>query len=150
MIRVSYCQCTSCNGPGFDPSIRRHSGIWGAADEAVLYKVRKQLFLFSIQKIILQLIWIRFEPHPFGKKMHCSIFIYQDSCFYRKKQQTKYYHFRGLGRDPEVMWEEIYSTIAEVRIKPHVENVSCREHHRRIWQLADHTISIYWPCTGVG
>jgi hypothetical protein len=37
--RASDCQCTSCNGPGFDPSIRRHSGIWGAADEAVLNKV---------------------------------------------------------------------------------------------------------------
>jgi hypothetical protein len=37
---LSDCQCTSCNGPGFDPSIRRHSGIWGAADEAVLNIVR--------------------------------------------------------------------------------------------------------------
>jgi hypothetical protein len=25
-----------CNGPGFDPGIRRYSGIWGAAEEAVL------------------------------------------------------------------------------------------------------------------
>jgi hypothetical protein len=41
VVRVSDCQCTSCNGPGFDPSIRRHSGIWGAADEAVLNIVRK-------------------------------------------------------------------------------------------------------------
>ncbi len=31
LVRASDCQCTSCNGPGFDPSIRRHSGIWGAA-----------------------------------------------------------------------------------------------------------------------
>ncbi len=29
VVRASDCQCTSCNGPGFDPSIRRHSGIWG-------------------------------------------------------------------------------------------------------------------------
>ncbi len=36
VVRASDCQCTSCNGPGLDPSIRRHSGIWGAADEAVL------------------------------------------------------------------------------------------------------------------
>ncbi len=36
VVRASDCQSTSCNGPGFDPSIRRHSGIWGAADEAVL------------------------------------------------------------------------------------------------------------------
>ncbi len=40
VVRASDCQCTSCNGPGFDPSIRRHSGIWGAADEAVLNNVR--------------------------------------------------------------------------------------------------------------
>ncbi len=41
VVRASDCQCTSCNGPGFAPSIRRHSGIWGAADEAVLNIVRK-------------------------------------------------------------------------------------------------------------
>ncbi len=42
VVRASDCQCTKCccNGPGFDPSIRRHSGIWGAADEAVLNTVR--------------------------------------------------------------------------------------------------------------
>ncbi len=40
VVRASDCQCTSCYGPGFDPSIRRHSGIWGAADEAVLNIVR--------------------------------------------------------------------------------------------------------------
>jgi hypothetical protein len=27
VVRASDCQCTSCNGPGFDPRIRRHSGI---------------------------------------------------------------------------------------------------------------------------
>ncbi len=42
VVRASDCQCTSCNGPGLDPSIRRHSGIWGAADEAVLNTVRKK------------------------------------------------------------------------------------------------------------
>ncbi len=42
VVRASDCQCTSCNGPGFDPSIRRHSGIWGAADEAVLNFVRNK------------------------------------------------------------------------------------------------------------
>jgi hypothetical protein len=40
VVRASDCQCTSCNGPGFDPSIRRHSGTWGAADETVLNIVR--------------------------------------------------------------------------------------------------------------
>ncbi len=42
VVRASDCQCTSCNGPGFDLSIRLHSGIWGAADEAVLNIVRKK------------------------------------------------------------------------------------------------------------
>jgi hypothetical protein len=51
VVRASDCQCTSCNGPGFDPSIRRHSGIWGAADEAVLNIVRKK-YKKSPQKIL--------------------------------------------------------------------------------------------------
>ncbi len=34
-------QCRSRNCPGFDPSILRHSGIWGAADETVLNTVHK-------------------------------------------------------------------------------------------------------------
>jgi hypothetical protein len=42
VVRASDCQCTSCNCPGFDPIIRRHSGIWGAADEAVLNIVRRK------------------------------------------------------------------------------------------------------------
>ncbi len=42
MRLTAKCQCTSCNGPGFDPSIRRHSGIRGAADDAVLkYNTKK-------------------------------------------------------------------------------------------------------------
>jgi hypothetical protein len=39
VARASDSQCRSRNGPGFDPSILRHSGISGAADEAVLNKV---------------------------------------------------------------------------------------------------------------
>jgi hypothetical protein len=27
VVRAYDCQCTSCNGPGFGPSISRHSGI---------------------------------------------------------------------------------------------------------------------------
>ncbi len=43
VVRASNFQCTGCNVPGFDPSIRRHSGIWGAADEAVLNTVQKKI-----------------------------------------------------------------------------------------------------------
>ncbi len=39
VVRASDCQCRSRNSPGFDPSILRHSVIWGAADEAVLNTV---------------------------------------------------------------------------------------------------------------
>ncbi len=42
VVRASDSQCRSRNCPGFDPSILRHSGIWGAADEAVLNIVRKK------------------------------------------------------------------------------------------------------------
>ena len=42
VVRASDCQCNNCNGPGFDPSIRRHSGIRVAADEAVLNTVGKK------------------------------------------------------------------------------------------------------------
>ncbi len=28
VVGVPDCKCTSCNGPGFDPSIRRHSAQW--------------------------------------------------------------------------------------------------------------------------
>ncbi len=52
MVRASDCQCTSCNGPGFDPSIRRHSGILGAADEAVLNIVLNKKRKKSPQKIL--------------------------------------------------------------------------------------------------
>ncbi len=36
VVKMSGCQCQSRNSPGFDPSVLRYSGIWGAADEAVL------------------------------------------------------------------------------------------------------------------
>jgi hypothetical protein len=39
VARASDSQCRSRNCPGFDPSILRHRGISGAADEAVLNKV---------------------------------------------------------------------------------------------------------------
>jgi hypothetical protein len=40
IVRASDSQCRNC--PGFDPSILRHSGICGAADEAVLNFVHKK------------------------------------------------------------------------------------------------------------
>jgi len=46
-----------CTVTNFDPSIRRHSGIWGAADEAVLnierkkFKKSKKIPLLSFQNV---------------------------------------------------------------------------------------------------
>jgi hypothetical protein len=59
LVRASDCQCTSCNGPGFDTSIRRHSGILGAADEAVLNIGRKKKILLR-GEIFISLIPFRF------------------------------------------------------------------------------------------
>ncbi len=41
VVRASDFQCRSRNSPGFDPSILRHSEIWGATDEAVLNTVHR-------------------------------------------------------------------------------------------------------------
>ncbi len=43
VVKTSDCQCRSRKSPGFNPSILRHSRIWGAADEAVLNNVRKKI-----------------------------------------------------------------------------------------------------------
>jgi hypothetical protein len=45
VVRSSDSQCQSRNCPGVDPSILRNSGIWGAADEAVLNKELKNSLL---------------------------------------------------------------------------------------------------------
>jgi hypothetical protein len=42
VVKAADCQCQSRNSPGFDSSILRHSGIWGAADEAVLNIVHRK------------------------------------------------------------------------------------------------------------
>ncbi len=43
VVTASDSQCRSRVCPGFDPSILRHSGIWGAADEAVLNILHKKI-----------------------------------------------------------------------------------------------------------
>jgi hypothetical protein len=51
VVRASDSQCRSRNCTGFDPSILRHSGIWGAADETVLNTVHKKNQTNSLLKI---------------------------------------------------------------------------------------------------
>jgi hypothetical protein len=62
VVRASCCQCQRHHSPGFDPSILRHSGISGEADEAVLdyvrehkKKKRKKSTFFKIVSIMFKL-----------------------------------------------------------------------------------------------
>jgi hypothetical protein len=54
MVRASDCQCNNCHDPGFDPSIRRHSGILEAADEAMLNTILKKIQKISPLKKITE------------------------------------------------------------------------------------------------
>ncbi len=66
-VRASDCQCRSRNNPGFDPSILRHSGIWGATDAAELNTVHRGkkskqnppvcLSIASIDQILNREVW---------------------------------------------------------------------------------------------
>ncbi len=60
VVRASGCQYQNRNSPGFDPSIFRHRGIWGAADEAVLNNVHKKIPLW---KSIVPDLW-HFDTDP--------------------------------------------------------------------------------------
>jgi hypothetical protein len=59
LVRASDCQCRSRNSPWFDPSILRHSGICGAADEAVFNIVHRKknqknhpvIYLFQLRTL---------------------------------------------------------------------------------------------------
>ncbi len=53
MVRASDCQCRNRNSPTFDPSILRHSGIWGAADEAVLDTVHKKIIQILDGRVVM-------------------------------------------------------------------------------------------------
>ncbi len=57
--RGSGCHCQSRNSPGLGPSIFRHSGIWRAADEAVLNIVHN--FFFLIQLITERIRYFTFR-----------------------------------------------------------------------------------------
>jgi len=61
VVKESDSQCRSRNCPGSDPSILRHSGIWGAADEAVLNivheKKKNPYFSFFFLPWFSSLLW---------------------------------------------------------------------------------------------
>jgi hypothetical protein len=54
IIKLQDCQYKSRNSPEFDPSILRHSGIWGVAGEAVLNIVHTKKLFKKTQSIKLQ------------------------------------------------------------------------------------------------
>ncbi len=56
VVKASNCQWQSRNCPAFKPSILRHIGIWGSADETVLNTVHKKIRLTNTeQKSVLVL-----------------------------------------------------------------------------------------------
>ncbi len=64
VVRASDCQCQSRNNPGFDPSIFRHSGIWEAANEAVLNIIhKKKIFNPTYNRIFTVLHLPTFSTH---------------------------------------------------------------------------------------
>ncbi len=52
MVRASDCQCTS-NGPGFDTSIRRHSGFWGTVLNIVRVTVKSRRKIWTLDEKVL-------------------------------------------------------------------------------------------------
>ncbi len=73
VIRASGFQSPIRNSPGFYPSILRHSGIWGAADEAVLNSVstkkkRSRKYLYSVSAI--QILYFIFSFLCFFFRVH--------------------------------------------------------------------------------
>jgi hypothetical protein len=65
VVRASDCQCRSRNSHGFDPNILRYSGIWVAANEAVLNTERrekiKNIPLFKIKYHHYQYAVVRYR-----------------------------------------------------------------------------------------
>ncbi len=84
VARASDSQCRSCNCPGFDPSILWNSGIWGAADIAVLNIVRKKVLKKSPENIIKKTIFakIKYTEKIGYKRSKCiGIFVQMEVIF---------------------------------------------------------------------
>ncbi len=105
VVRASDCQCTSCNGPGFDPSIRRHSGIWGAADEAVLNIVRTKKFFIWCWETIIRDHEGTFLPYHSKKIKNLKILFFQK----KNRMNVEVIPFKNFGMfnylGEETEWE---------------------------------------------
>ncbi len=105
MVRASDCQCTSCNGPGFDPSIRRHSGIWRAADEAVLNIVRKKK---------------KKSPQKIKKlKFRHQLFIFANLTLFKSETYAKIFE--------EEEWTRITKKISRIYMQQNNEHANLKE-----------------------
>jgi hypothetical protein len=77
VVRASDCQCQSHNCSGFDPSILRHSGIWGAADEAVVNNVyRKKIPPLKQNSVLLRFALIFLLHFAYLKFVFASAFFW--------------------------------------------------------------------------
>ena len=83
MVRASG-QCQSRNSRGFDPSILRHSGIRGAADEAVYSRITS---IKNIKKI------------PLLKSIECLVFPVGGE---RRGKRSKYDDHFGFEVDRKI------------------------------------------------
>ncbi len=64
MVRASDCQCQIRNTPDFNPSILRHSGIWGASDETVgveVFQKSKKIPLSTCRRLHLLYYIIKYK-----------------------------------------------------------------------------------------
>ncbi len=101
VVRASDCQCTSCYGPGFDPSIRR---TVGAADEAVLniqYVVR--IYFANGEKNLPKIDCWAQEGAPIAKtalRLEQSVYIrlYFFICFDFCSLKNPSFHLWGLHK----------------------------------------------------
>ncbi len=65
VVRVSDCQCTSCNGPGFDPSIRQWN-LRGGRWSSVEYSKK------TIEKSFTSQHKLAFQPAENNKNYHLN------------------------------------------------------------------------------
>ncbi len=80
VVRASDSQCSSRNCPRFrfDPSILRHSEIWGATDEAVsniVHKKRKKSKNVSKHRVNTK-PWNQYAHSRFLTNGFCTLFLY--------------------------------------------------------------------------
>ncbi len=97
LLRVSDCLFRSRNSPWFDPSILRHSGIWRAADEAVLNKKNSKNLPFCLNMCIDVSLY-----RPLNKCLYWRIYV----CMYRLE-----YMYQCIRISPTVIGKKFYSKL---------------------------------------